>query len=111
MDGFYRFDYAGRSDQGAGAIAFVNGKVAGLDVTGLEYLGTYTMSGLSAQGTVNVKNNTGMSVPLVQGVPLSPGQEFSVPFELSRSATAGHTISVKTPMGPVTLALRKIASF
>lgn len=109
MDGFYRFDYAGRAGGGAGAIAFVRGKVAGLDAFGGVYKGSYAEAAGGIIGKVEMSHPTGG--PLVTGADLAPGETIIIPFRIGQDALAGHTIQLETPTGPVSVKLTLISGF
>lgn len=111
MNSFFRLDYEGRSSVGSGALAFVNGKIAGLDVAGLVYIGRYEINGNIITGSINIKNTSRLPVELVQGNFLPPGRSFDVPFSHEAGSWASVSISLNTPFGDVRVRVTEILNF
>ena len=96
QDGFYRIDYEGQADVGAGAFALVRGKIAGLDVGGLTYTGSYTLDGTDVVGTVTAKAPPGAT--LVTGMTAGPA---GMSFEVSIRVRENGTLELQSPIGPL----------
>ena len=108
MGGFYRVDFQGRADQGAGALAIANGKVAGLDVADGIYRGTYTEVDGRLKGTATLTFERGAE--LVTGMRVPPGAAIPIPFDIPASALAGfHDLAVSVAGRPVVVRLTRIA--
>ncbi len=109
MRGLYRMDYVGASSTGYGAIAFVDGKVAGIDVGGVVYAGNY-----SEVQTGVISGQVEASFPeggtLVTGQIAPRGSAIIVPFRVSNSEIEGRAIQLQTPTGPVAVKLTKVSS-
>lgn len=80
MGGFYRVEFQGYADRGSGALALANGKVAGLDIGGGIYRGSYVEEGGRARGTAILSFPDGGE--LVTGTRVPPGAEISIPFDI-----------------------------
>lgn len=105
MRGFYRMDYQGTDGSGAGALAFVDGKIAGLDTGGGIYKGTYTEAGGNLTGSVQMSFPDGGHLVTGFAVPKgTPAQ--TIPFTIQPGATQ---IKLQTPTGPVSLQLTKVS--
>lgn len=108
MSGFYRIDYQGQADHGAGALALANGKVAGLDVGGGIYRGTYTEEGGRLRGTAHLSFPQGGE--LVTGMRVPAGSEIPIPFDITADAlTNSHSISVAVAGRNVNVRLTRVA--
>lgn len=110
MRGFYTMEYTGKSGSGAGAIAFVDGRIAGVDVGGARYVGEFSVSSSGA-----VTGFADLSMPfggtLVTGAQLPPGApSIRIPFSVSTTSVEGEVLRIETPTGPVNLRLTKISS-
>jgi hypothetical protein len=96
QDGFYRIDYEGSADVGAGAFALVRGKIAGLDVGGLTYTGSYSLDGKDVVGTVAAKAPPGAT--LVTGSTAGPtGASFEVAIRVRENGL----LELQSPIGPL----------
>ena len=109
MRGFFRMDYAGTSSSGTGAIAFIDGKVAGIDVGGGIYDGSYseTEPGVIS-GKIYVRFPEGGTH--VTGHIAPRGSAMAVPFRILYSEIEGHAILLQTPTGPVAVKLIEVSS-
>lgn len=108
MGGFYRIDYQGTGGTGAGAFALANNKVAGLDVGGGVYHGTYTEEGGRYKGTATLSFASGGD--LVTGMKVPPGTEIPIPFEFpAGNSSESHPISVSVAGHRVEVRLTRIA--
>jgi len=109
MNGFYRMDYEGRSDTGAGAIALVNGKIAGLDIGGGIYKGSYSIDQSTNEltGTVDVSFPQGGQ--LVTGAVIPPGGHFTVPLRLNAGQMTSQIIQLQLPSGAISVRLSRVA--
>lgn len=104
QDGFYRVDYVGRADLGAAGFALVGGKVAGLDIAGITYVGTYERIGEELVGSLTAKALPGTT--LVTGATVgAQGATFPVALIVHSNGLA----EVKLPTGPVNARLTLIA--
>ncbi len=109
MRGFYRMDFAGATGQGTGAIAFVDGKVAGLDVGGGVYDGRYEETGDKIAGSVNLAFPSG-GVTVTGAVIAAGAPPMNIPFHVDVANAEGTVLTVMTPVGPVNIRLTKVSS-
>ena len=107
MGAFYRIDYAGTSGSGAGAMALANGKVAGLDLGGGVYRGSYVEEGGHRRGTAVLSMPNGGQ--LVNGLQVPPGTEIPIEFAIPIDAPGGHTLTVSVASRQVGVILHKLA--
>ncbi|MDQ0524208.1 hypothetical protein [Methylobacterium gregans] len=106
MGAFYRIDYAGTSGSGAGALALANGKVAGLDLGGGIYRGTYVEEAGHRRGiAVLSMPNGGL---LVNGLQVPSGTEIPIEFAIPIDAPGGHTVTVSVAGRQVGVVLHKV---
>ena len=109
MNAFFRMDFAGRASSGAGGIAFANGKIAGLNVGGGVYKGTY-----SASPTGEIQGNVTVSFPqggqLVTGANAARGHSFQVQINAKPDPNGDFSFVAQTPTGSATVRLSKVAA-
>jgi hypothetical protein len=111
LDGFYRVDYGGRIGMGAAAMAFVSGKIAGLDVGGNPMVGTYRVHPQSGEVAGTIELTAEEPGVLVTGAQIAPGQKTELSFRIPAGSLDGRDIHVQLPSGPVVARLRRICSF
>lgn len=105
--GFYRIDYVGRADSGSGAIAIVNGQIAGLDITGGEYRGSYQEVGGRIRGDVTLTAKA--PAALVTGRMLRGGETVPIALDIPAESLDGAEFPISVAGGTVRLRLTKIA--
>lgn len=105
MPGFYKIEYQGASGIGAGAMALANGKVAGMDVGGGIYKGTYTDNGSTTEGTAVLYFEAGGQ--LVTGASVPAGYEIPIQFSFPTNSQK-HNIGVTVSGHNVVVLLTKI---
>lgn len=110
MRGFYKMEYTGKDGQGAGAVTFVDGKLAGIDVGGGVYRGEFqtTQDGV-------VTGYADLTFPaggiLVTGTSVPPGSPpIRIPFSINEDQASGKVLRIETPTGPVNLRLSLISA-
>jgi len=113
MDGFFRIAFTGTAGSGFGMLTFHNGIIAGADMGGMLYDGTYMENPTTGDLDINVKMRAPAGVTPVQtGVTLTADATFPISAKLPRVAIDNEApILLKTPLGPVNLVLRKIRAF
>lgn len=94
MSALYAMRYLGQTGAGAGAIYIGKGKIAGMDVGGGRYEGTYTESAGRLKGSATLSAPLGAT--LVTGQQLQPGTKIplSVDWPASFADGAAQPISV-----------------
>ncbi|KEA04834.1 hypothetical protein [Rhizobium rhizogenes] len=110
MRGFYKMEYTGKQGQGAGAVAFVDNKLAGIDVGGGVYTGEFqtTPDGV-VTGYADLAFPTGGV--LVTGAVVAPGAPpIRIPFSVNEDQALGKVMRIETPTGPVSLRLSLISA-
>ena len=113
IDGFFRIAYTGTAGSGFGVLALRDGSIAGADVAGGTYDGTYTENPKTGEISLQVTMAAPAGITPVQtGVPLA------APITLPITATfaVADTVSEKpillgTPLGPVNVIFKKIRDF
>ncbi len=95
-DGFYRVDYSGRTNVGAGAFALVRGKIAGLDVGGVTYTGTYRPDGNDVVSKLRAKAPP--STAFVTGMNAGP---TGMDFEVTLRVHSDGMLDIQSPIGAI----------
>jgi hypothetical protein len=110
MRGFYKMEFTGKQGQGAGAIAFVDGKIAGLDAGGGVYNGEFQI-GPDGTATGYVDMSLPLGGLLVTGAVFTPGsQPIRIPFEIKADKSHGEVLRIDTPTGPINLRLTRVSA-
>lgn len=102
-------DYTGHQGVGAGGIALVDGRIAGLDIAGGQYVGAFDES---PDGELS--GYIDLSMPyggvLVTGVPFPAGAPpQKIEFKTSAEGLEGRILTLQLPSGPVNVRLTKIS--
>lgn len=106
FNAFFRIDYVGAADSGVGAIAFANGKIAGLDVAGVVYKGSYDVR--DGRVIAKVEMSAPQGARLVTGAPLPVGASIPLEVEAAVERIDGHVIKIQSPSGPVDVRFTKV---
>lgn len=106
MSALYQMQFHGVTGVGHGAIYIGKGLVAGIDVTGARYHGSYTSQGPTLSGTVTLTSAGGS---LVTGQPVPPGTQVPITFNLQANFGNGQLNTVIVGGRPVQVAFDKIA--
>ena len=110
ITGFYRIAFTGTAGSGFGMLIFHAGNIAGADVAGATYDGTYT----EIPTTNDVNYQVTMAAPA--GVaPVQTGIPLAAPATIPISGTlrqddveSGRPVLLQTPLGPVNIIFSKI---
>jgi hypothetical protein len=106
MDGFFRIAFTGTAGSGFGMLVLRNGIIAGADMAGSIYDGTYTENSQTEEIGLQLTMAAPEGVTLVQtGVPLA------APLILPITTTYRKTHSRQTSLGPVNVIFKKIRDF
>ncbi|MGC8536923.1 MAG: hypothetical protein ACP5QR_15570 [Rhizomicrobium sp.] len=113
IDGFFRIAFTGTAGSGFGMLTFRSGIIAGADVAGMLYDGTYAENPSTGDLDIKVNMRAPAGVTPVQtGVALTADATFPISAKLPRVAMDNEApILLQTPLGPVNLVLRKIREF
>ncbi len=110
LKGIYTMNYVGTAGAGFGMIVFRDGIVAGADVVGGTYDGSYGWQDHSAsiEGMVNMTVPAGAS--LVTGAPASSQPyQVDIPFAVAQANLgAEFPATVRLPTGPVSVVFKKL---
>jgi len=106
MSALYQMRYQGVAGVGHGAIYIGKGMIAGVDVTGARYSGTYAAQGSNLSGAVTLTSAGGA---LVTGLPVPPGTKVPITFSLPANFWGGQFQTVTVGGKPVQVAFDKIA--
>jgi hypothetical protein len=110
IDGFFRIAFTGAAGSGFGVLVFRQGSVAGADVGGATYDGTYSEN--PATGEINFKVNMAAPAgiaPVQTGVALTAPMDVPIAATLkSNDITSQKTVLLQTPLGPVNVIFSKI---
>jgi hypothetical protein len=108
IDGFYSIQFGGTAGAGIGILALQNDKVIGVDVGGVAYDGTASLTPGGDIG-VSITLDIPPGVTLVQGV-VKPHQ-WQLPINVlvpEASLGNGQPLAVGTPVGPVMVVIKKL---
>jgi hypothetical protein len=110
FEGFYRITFTGRAGSGFGILVLDRGNMAGADVAGSLYDGTYTEDpeGDSFHFQITMNAPAGIT-PVQTGIPIAA--PLMLPFNGAvRRADIGSPVPtlVQTPLGPVNVLFQKI---
>jgi hypothetical protein len=105
--GFYSMAYTGAVGTGFGLIALSKGVIAGADVAGGMYDGTYVERTSGIDFKMMMKLPSG-AIPVQTGVPLT--QAMNVPFDVSLPNDLGaeQPLLLQLPLGPINVIFKKI---
>jgi hypothetical protein len=107
MNGFYAIYFTGLTGSGFGMLAFKDGTITGVDMTGGQFDGEYRVVGQEVVGQLTVTLPPG--AVSVTGHPAGPaGLRFDIPMRLPSDLGGGHTLSVPTPLGPINVNVKKL---
>jgi hypothetical protein len=110
IDGFFRMAYTGMTGSGFGLLVFQGGSIAGADVSGGTYNGTYTEN--PSTGAISIQVTMALPAgvaPVQSGVVLAA--PISVPIAVTISPadiSSEKTVLLQTPLGPVNATFKKI---
>ena len=108
MDGIYAMAFRGAADWGTGMLILKDGNIIGADVSGVQYDGTYKISGESV--AVNFVMTVPPGTSLVQGVP-ARSETYKIPVEttIPRAAFENNApVPLRLPPGPVNVIFRRL---
>jgi len=109
VEGIYRVTFTGMKGSGFGVLLLKGGAIAGADVVGATFDGSYVErpnnQGVVVQVTMRFPAG---ATPVQTGIPLT--QPVSVPVDatLPNDLGNGNAVRVETPLGPVNVVFAKI---
>jgi hypothetical protein len=108
-DGIYRIAFTGAHGSGFGVIALLGGVVAGADVGGVLYDGTYRKekSGDHITLQITMRMPAG-STPVQTGVAISRPADIPMQVTLPVDLAGGGPILIETPLGKMNVIVTKI---
>lgn len=106
MGALYAMNYVGQTGIGGGAVYIGDGKILGVDVGNIRYLGTYTVQGTRLRGTIALHAPTGGT--LVTGTELPAGSRIDLALDWSANLADGQPQPVVIEGKPTHVVLEKI---
>jgi len=110
ISGFFRIAFTGTAGSGFGMLVLRDGNIAGADIGGATYDGTYTENLSTSEISINVIMSAPAGITPVQTVvPLAA--PISVPIKATFAQEAINSQKptlLQTPLGPVNVVLQKI---
>lgn len=100
IDGIYTAYLVGVAGQGMAMFVFHDGKIAGADVAGLVFSGSYTETKGRVVGQVIYSMPAG-SVSITGASFEKPSDEIIVPIDLPTDLDPKETYRINTPIGPL----------
>lgn len=107
MAALYEMHYLGQTGVGGGAIYVGNGQIAGVDVGGGRYHGTYTESGGRIRGTATL--TSAVDMPLVTGQQVPAGTQIPLTVDWPSNFADGNAQAINVAGRPVQVTFQKIA--
>lgn len=110
IEGFFRIAFTGRSGSGLGVLVLDRGAVAGADVSGVMYDGSYNQSSEGGTITFEIAMRAPAGVALVQtGEVLAAPRTLPITGSVEQDEIgSGRPILMQTPLGPVNVAFQKL---
>lgn len=110
IDGFFRMAYTGTAGSGFGLLVLRNGSIAGADVAGGTYDGTYIENSNTGDIDLRVIMSAPAGITPVQtGVPLTAPMSLPITATLAPADTVNEKIILlQTPLGPVNVIFKKL---
>jgi hypothetical protein len=109
VNGFYGIAFTGSHGSGFGIFVFRDGIIAGADLAGATYDGSYRESepGGNIAVIITMKAPAGI-IPVQTGVPLSTSMDLMIETSLSPDFAGGRPLLVETPIGKVNVVFVKV---
>lgn len=107
IDGFYRVAFTGHYGSGFGLLVMREGVIAGADIAGATYDGTYELQGDAVNLNVTMRAPAGIT-PVQTGIPLASPAEIAISTSIAENFANGQPALVETPLGTVNVAFVKI---
>lgn len=110
LDGIYALSFRGAASFGMGVIALRDGVIAGADVGGVIYDGTYNETAQDV--TLDIEMTVPPGVSLVQGTAPRP-TSYHVPFHAiipKQAIETNEPVLVDLPPGPMNVIIRRLRS-
>jgi hypothetical protein len=113
IDAFFRIAYTGSAGSGFGMLVFRAGAIAGADVAGSTYDGTYREDPETGKISVEVTMAAPAGITPVQtGIPLASPMRIPISITLTQAdLTSEEPTLLVTPLGPVNVIFSKIRDF
>jgi len=100
IDGIYTAYLSGQAGQGLAMFVFVDGTIAGADLTGITFSGKYVIEGDRMKGSINYEMPAGTTS--ITGASFdSTSGNIAVPIDLPVNLDPNETYRIVTPIGPV----------
>jgi hypothetical protein len=110
IDGIYTAYLTGQAGHGMAMFVFRDGKIAGADMSGLTFSGSYTVEGDKVKGTVEYVMPAG-SVSITGPTFEKSSEKIEVPIELPLEVNPEETYRIGTPIGPLNAKFVKNVGF
>jgi|ERR1700730_2267520 len=113
MDGFFRIAFTGTAGSGFGVLVFHKGMIAGADVAGATFDGSYTENPTAKQLDFQVTMNAPAGITPVQtGIPIAAPMILPINGSILEDDIADEKPTLlQTPLGPVNIVFKKIRDF
>ncbi|MGD9785172.1 MAG: hypothetical protein AB7E80_09360 [Hyphomicrobiaceae bacterium] len=111
MEGFYVGYFTGLMGNAVALFVFKDGIIAGADMGGATYDGTFAPSedGQNVSGTLTF--NVANGATLITGASSGGPVRFEVPITLPTNIANGDLQKINSPVGPINVRFQKIRSF
>ena len=113
IDGFFRIAFTGTAGSGFGMLVLRDGSIAGADVAGSIFDGTYTENSKTGEIDLQITMAAPEGVTPVQtGIPLAAPIALPITATLAQADIATEKlILLQTQLGPVNVIFKKIRDF
>ncbi len=110
IDGIYTAYLSGQAGQAMAMFVFRAGSVAGADMAGLTFSGSYTTDAGRAVGEIHYRMPQN-SISITGASFERPSDKITVPFDLPEALNPDETYRISTPIGPLNAKFHKNVGF
>lgn len=110
IEGIYTAYLTGAAGQGMAMFVFKDGKIAGADIAGLTFSGSYEVKASRVIGEINYRMPAG-TVSITGKSFQQDSDNIAIPLSLPEEIDPNETYRVDTPIGPLNAKFVKNVSF
>ena len=111
MEGFYVAYFTGLTGNAVALFVFKDGVIAGADMGGATYDGTFAVTEDGQHVTGNLTFSVANGATLITGASSAGPVRTEVPLKLPTNIANGDVQKIDSPFGPINVRFQKIRSF